>query len=157
MYPSYTTWCLFSIKVSAYGYRGKKAAAFKEAYIKRFNQMEAFIESLLQTKIEFPAFTDAIMQSHEEPKHYHYSNEINMIYRIVLGVDAKKYREQNGIPVGEIIKPHLTHEQIRAIEALQRVDVGLLEIGLPYEERKAQLSNSHNRRLKLIEKKKQPA
>lgn len=64
------------------GYRGKKAAGFKESYISRFNQMEQFIKSLLTTKIEFPAFTEAVMLAHDEPKYYHYSNEINMIYRI---------------------------------------------------------------------------
>jgi len=132
------------------GYRGKKVAAIKEAYINRFNQMETFIQSLITTKIEFPAFTEAIMLSHEEPKHYHYSNELNMIYRIVLGMDAKKFREQNGIPAGEIIKPYLTLEEIKWIETLQRIDVGLLEVGLGYNERKEKLSNSYQRRLRLV-------
>ena len=59
------------------GYRGKKAACFKEAYIRRFNEMEAFIRSLQAAKMEFPAFTEAVMNAHEEPKHYHFSNEIN--------------------------------------------------------------------------------
>ena len=36
------------------GYRGKKAAAFKEAYIKRFNEMEEFIKDLLEARTEFP-------------------------------------------------------------------------------------------------------
>ncbi|USG65214.1 Rha family transcriptional regulator [Brevibacillus ruminantium] len=121
------------------GYRGKKAAVFKEAYIRRFNEMERFIQSLQATKIEFPAFTDAIMAAHEEPKHYHFSNEINMIYRIVLGVDAKKYREQCGIPKGEVIKPYLSLEQIKAIETLQRVDIGLIVAITDYEQRKRTL------------------
>ena len=122
------------------GYRGKKAAQFKEAYIQRFNAMEDFIKSLLTTKIEFPFFTDAVMAAHDEPKHYHFSNEINMIYRIVLGMDAKKFREVNGIKKGAVIKPHLSLEQIRAVEVLQRVDVGLL-VAIPnYQERKKKLA-----------------
>lgn len=116
--------------------KGTKARQFKELYIARFNQMEAFIKSLLATKIEFPAFTDAIMAAYEEPKHYHFSNEINMIYRIVLGVDAKKFRELNGIAKGAVIKPYLTLAQIQAIETLQRADIGLI-IAIPdYEQRK---------------------
>ena len=136
------------------GYTGKKAAATKEAYINRFNQMEDFILSLLKTKMEFPAFTDAIMMAHDEPKHYHYSNEINMIYRIVLGVDAKKYREIHKIPSGEVIKPYLSTEDIKAIETLQRIDVGLLEIGLEYEARKERLTISYQRRQVLFTEKK---
>ena len=91
----------------AMGFTGKKAMRFKEAYIQRFNAMEDFIKSLSATKIEFPAFTDAIMAAHEEPKHYHFSTEINMIYRIVLGMDAKAFREVNGLEKGTVIKPYL--------------------------------------------------
>lgn len=107
--------------------------------------MESFIQSLLTTKMEFPAFTEAVLLANAEPKHYHFSNEINMIYRIVLGVDAKKYREQNGIKAGDVIKPYLTADQIRAVETLQRVDIGLLEAELDYEQRKEKLSGRYQK------------
>lgn len=64
----------FVFLVTSYG--GKKAINFKLAYINRFNEIEAFIKSLLTSKMEFPAFTEAVMLAHEEPKHYHYSAEI---------------------------------------------------------------------------------
>ena len=54
-------------------FKTAKARQFKEIFIDRFNKMESFIHSLQTTKIEFPAFTDAILQSHEEPKNYHFS------------------------------------------------------------------------------------
>ena len=131
-------------------FKTAKARQFKEVFLDRFNNMESFILSLQSTRIEFPAFTNAIMEAHDEPKHYHFSNEINMIYRIVLGVDAKKYRERHGIPPGEVIKPYLTRDEISAIERLQRIDVGLMEVGLGYEERKEQLEKSHMRRIKRL-------
>ena len=131
------------------GYTGKLAAKIKEAYIHRFNQMEEWIKSLLSTKMDFPAFTEAIMLAHEEPKHYHYSNEINMIYRIILGMDAKSFRQAHGLDKGESIRKHLSCEQIKAVETLQRIDVGLLEVGLSYDERKVKLFESHNKRLRL--------
>ena len=131
--------------------KGKRARQFKEAYIRRFNEMEQFIRSLQATKLEFPAFTEAVLMAHEEPKHYHFSNEINMIYRIVLGMDAKKFREERGLPKGEVIRPYLSSEQIQAIEALQRVDIGLLEVIPEYAERKEKLEQYYNRlRLKQI-------
>ena len=130
------------------GYRGEKAAKFKEAYIKRFDDMEAFIKSLLTTKIEFPVFTDAIMAAHEEPKHYHFSNEINMIYRIVLGMDAKKFREAHGIEKGAVIKPYLKLNQIKAVETLQRVDIGLILAIPDFQQRKTVLE-SHYRKTVL--------
>ena len=131
--------------------KGKRARQFKEAYIRRFNEMEAFIRSLQATKMEFPAFTEAIMAAHDEPKHYHFSNEINMIYRIVLGMDAKTFREKHGLPKGEVIRPYLTAEQIHAIETLQRVDIGLIVAVPEYEQRKQMLAQYYERmKLKRI-------
>jgi len=134
--------------ILAMGFTGKKAMRFKEAYIRRFNEMEAFIRSLQAAKMEFPAFTDAIMAAHEEPKHYHFSNEINMIYRIVLGMDAKTFREKHGLPKGEVIRPYLTAEQIRAIETLQRADIGLIVAIPDFQQRKETLAQYYER-LKL--------
>lgn len=128
--------------------KGKRARQFKEAYIRRFNEMEEFIRSLQAAKMEFPAFTDAIMAAHEEPKHYHFSNEINMIYRIVLGMDAKTFREKRGLPKGEVIRPYLTAEQIRAIETLQRADIGLIVAIPDFQQRKETLTQYYER-LKL--------
>ena len=119
------------------GYTGKKAMKFKEAYITKFNQMENFIQSLLTAKLEFPEFTKAIMNAHEEPKHYHFSNEINMINKIVLGVTAKEFKEQKGIDKSvNSIRPYLSKEEIKAIEALQRFDIGLIEMEPEYQRRK---------------------
>lgn len=129
------------------GYRGKKAAKFKEAYIQKFNEMEEFIKSLEAAKLEFPAFTAAIMEAHEEPKNYHFSNEINMINRIVLGVDAKHYKEKKGIDKNiKSIRPYLKSEEIKAIEELQRADIGLMVAGLEYEKRKEILEGHYSKR-----------
>ncbi len=127
------------------GYRGKKAAQFKEAYINRFNQMEAFIKSLIATKEDFPAFTDAVLIAHEEPRHYHFSNEINMIYRIVLGMDAKTFRGLRGIEKGASIRPYLSENEIKLVEQLQRADIGLLVSMPSFEQRKFALTNYFNR------------
>lgn len=130
------------------GYRGKKAAAFKEAYIKQFNAMEDFIKSIQTAKMDYPALTRAIEQVHEEPKFYHFSNEINMINRIVLGTDAKHFKEENGIDMKEnSIRPFLTAEQIKAVEELQRIDIGMLIANLEFGQRKEILQSHYNRKI----------
>lgn len=53
------------------GYRGKKAAQFKEAYILRFNQMEKYIQTMVETRTQFPLLTDNIKLLHENPRPYH--------------------------------------------------------------------------------------
>lgn len=128
------------------GYTGDKAMKFKKAYICQFDAMENFIKSIQTAKMDYPALTRAIEQAHDEPKFYHFSNEINMINRIVLGVDAKHFKEENGIDGKEnSIRPFLTAEQIRAVEELQRIDIGLLIANMAFEQRKAILTAHHNR------------
>lgn len=131
----------------AMGFSGKKAMRFKVAYINRFNQMESFIQSLYEAKIEFPEFTEAIMLAHEEPKHYHFSNECDMINSIVLGMTAKKYREKHGIDKGKSIRPYLQLNQIEAVRTLQRMDIGLILSVPAYQERKKILTAQYQRML----------
>lgn len=130
------------------GYNGKKAMKFKKEYITRFNQMESFIKSLQTAKLEFPAFTNAIMQAHEEPKNYHFSNEINMINKIVLGMTASTYKKENGIDKNvSSIRPFLTAVQIKWIEQLQRIDIGLIVANMEYEARKKLLTDYYAKML----------
>lgn len=127
------------------GFTGAKALHFKISLMNRFDQMEQFILALSKARLEHPAFTQAIMEAHEKPKHYHFSNEADMINRIVLGVTAKQFREANEIGKGESIRPYLNTEQIQAIEMLQRVDIGLLVATAEYEERKQMLAQYYVR------------
>ena len=121
------------------GYRGKKAAAFKEAYIRRFDEMEEFIKYLLEARTEFPLLTENILLTHESPKHYHFSNEADLLNRIVLGKTAKQVREENGLKSGTSIRPYFTKDQIKAVDELQRVDIGLLVSTPDFQERKRYL------------------
>lgn len=123
----------------AMGYTGAKAMKLKELYIRRFNEMEKFIAILITSRREFPLLTENIKLLHENPKPYHFSNECDMINRIVLGISAKKFREEHGIDKGESIRPFLTVEQIEMLDKLQKVDVGLLIAVPDYEQRKRQL------------------
>ena len=108
------------------GYTGKKAMRFKELYIRRFNEMEQFIKTLVTARKEFPLLTENIKLLHENPRPYHFSNECDMINRIVTGMSAKQFREANGLAKGTSIRPYLTDEQIELLETLQKVDIGLL-------------------------------
>ena len=121
------------------GYTGKKALRFKELYIRRFNEMEELIKSLVKARIEFPLLTENIKLLHEKPKPYHFSNECDMINRIVLGKSAKQFRLENNLEKGTSIRPYLTEVQINLIEKLQKVDIGLLVAFPNYEDRKRHL------------------
>lgn len=123
----------------AMGYRGKRAAQFKELYIRRFNEMEAFIKTLVSARQEFPLLTENIRLLKDDPKPYHFSNECDMLNRIVLGMTAKQFRIQHDIEKKTSIRPYLTQEQIDLLETLQKVDIGLLVSVPDYHERKRYL------------------
>ncbi|ASD51077.1 Rha family transcriptional regulator [Erysipelothrix rhusiopathiae] len=121
------------------GYSGQKAMKFKELYIRRFNEMESFIKTLVSARQEFPLLTANIKLLHENPKPYHFSNECDMLNRIVVGMTAKQFRLANGIEKGKSIRPYLSEEQITVLDTLQKVDVGLLVAVPDYQQRKRHL------------------
>ena len=123
------------------GYRGKKAAAIKEALIKRFNEYEAFFKKYLASKENFAPFTQAVEDAYDEPKSYHYSNEIDMINRIVLGMSAKQFKQLHGLVNVQSIRPFVSDVQAKAIRKLQIEDIRLLYKGVPFQERKSHLAN----------------
>lgn len=118
------------------GYRGKKAAQFKEAYIKRFNDMEKLIYSVVAVRTDYPLLTDAVKMAHETPKPYHFSNEADLLNRIITGYSAKQFRQIHGIEKGKSIRPYLDQNQIELMELLQKVDTGLLISTPDYSQRK---------------------
>ncbi len=119
----------------------KAVVAFKKELVKQFYQMEQYIKTLVSARKEFPLLTENIKLLHDEPKPYHFSNECDMINRLVLGMSAKQFRQSNGIEKHGSIRPYLTAEQIKLLDILQKVDVGLL-ISVPdFEQRKQYLKD----------------
>lgn len=125
--------------ILAMGYTGQKAMKFKELYIKKFNEMEDFITTIISAREMFPILTENIALIHDNPKAYHYSNECDMINRLVLGMSAKQVRELYGIEKGKSIRPYLTSGQMYLIDRLQKIDAGLLISTPDYQARKRQL------------------
>ena len=123
----------------AMGFTGKKAAQFKEMYIRRFNEMEKFIGSLVSAREQFPKLTAQIRILHPDAKPYHYSNECDMLNRIVLGMSAKQFREAHGLEKGQSIRPYLRDDQIAMLDLLQTADIGLMIAVPDYHQRKRQL------------------
>ena len=119
----------------------KAVVAFKKELVKQFYQMEQYIKTLVSARNEFPLLTENIKLLHDEPKPYHFSNECDMINRLVIGMSAKQFRQANGIEKHGSIRPYLTAEQIKLLDTLQKADVGLL-ISVPdFEQRKQYLKD----------------
>ena len=126
-------------------------------YRKRANKEAAIQAERDLARVEYRPMTNAIKLSREaegkEAEHYHFSNEANLINRIVLGTTAAKFRKDNDIGKTEAIRDYLSAEQIRAITELQRADTVFINMGWDFERRKAELVRlfERNHRQPLIE------
>ncbi|MCP3889313.1 MAG: KilA-N domain-containing protein [Desulfobulbaceae bacterium] len=87
----------------------------------------------LETKTGYLALSEAIANSHETVKAYHFANEANLINRIVLGQTSKEYKQKFGV---QSIREHLTPKQLTELIDLQQINTSLLKLGLTFQERK---------------------
>lgn len=103
-----------------------------------------------KARLESRFMNDAIRHSRtdrgQEVKHYHFSNEYDLINRIALGMTAKQFRINHGIAANESIRDYLSPMEMACITHLQSIDTGLIEAGLSYEQRKARLSRIYTQR-----------
>lgn len=113
-------------------------------------------ENRAALRMEYRPMTDALKSVREdigkETKSHHYSNEADMINRIVTGYPAKKYKAVHEMPESNL-RDLLTPIQKQAMLSLQKANTVYLEEGLSFEERKERLNTLFNRRwnAKLIE------
>ena len=101
--------------------------------------MEAQIKYLQSLREQHPQLTAAIKSIHDNPQFYHYSNEMDMLNRIVLGMTAKQYREMKGIPASEPIRPYFSIDEAKLMDRLQLFDIGFVVAVPDYEQRRQML------------------
>lgn len=101
----------------------------------------------LEAKTGFLPMTEAILKNHDPAMHYHFSNEADLINRIVLGMPAKQYRKIHGV---EHVRDAVSAAELVEIERLQRINTGLIEIDMGYSERKEHLTRCHQQELLLL-------
>ena len=96
----------------------------------------------LQLKTGFLTLTNAIQSAHKDLKPYHFSNECDLINRLVTGYSAKQFKHIYGV---EQVRDGLTFEQVRLMDKLQAQDTSLIELGFTYENRKELLTKQVNK------------
>ncbi|MGL5090250.1 MAG: antA/AntB antirepressor family protein [Aeromonas sobria] len=74
----------------------------------------------------------------KETKAHHYSNELNMLNRLVLGLDAKHWSELHG--GCREIRQHMNSHQLEQIAYLERSNATLIDAGMAFAERKDHLA-----------------
>ena len=117
------------------------------------NEKQKQIEDRQTLKVEFRPMTDAIADCHDEPKPYHFSNEADMINRIVLGMSSAKFKAHHEIEKNESVRDYMSELQMKAVIDLQRANTVFIQMGENYEDRKEKLSKMFSLRFEksLIE------
>lgn len=131
--------------------------AFKKMLVSEFFKMRASLATKKINrniaKLEYKPMTDAIKHERESLGKtiapHHFSNEADLINRIVLGMTSAKFRIHNDISKTEPIRDYLTPEQIKCITDLQRANTVFISMGWDFEQRKLELERVFNRNHKI--------
>lgn len=118
--------------------------------IKRLRELERKLDEIAGAKasrqrarLEAPFLTDAVkynrLAAGKDLKPYHFSNEFDLINRVVLGCSSKQYRAAHGLASNDPLRDTLTPVEIKAVEHMQRLNASLIDIGMPFDQRKARL------------------
>lgn len=132
----------------AFEFAGWCSALFRRRLHKwaeqRIGQEHERKQNRLEAKTGYLPMTDAVQRAHDDPKHYHYSNEADMINKIVLGHRAREFKAMHGV---ECLRDALDAFQLKEINRLQLINTGLIEIGMDYKDRKQALSDRYKQDL----------
>ncbi|AXX95097.1 Rha family transcriptional regulator [Arcobacter ellisii] len=136
----------------AMGFTGPKALEFKLAYIKAFNEMKKELEDFrFQRKIAkegYKGLTGSLKDElGDDAKIYHFSNEADMLNKIVLGLTAKQYCDIHQVD-RKCMRDHLSSKDLEVISELEKYDEFLIRRGFTYKQREEELSEYHLRRLR---------
>ena len=100
----------------------------------------------------FRAMSSSVKQIREsdgkEVKAYHYTNEANLINRIIFDAPAKKIRDDRGISKDDPVRDFFSKLELAAVNDLQQANITLFEMGMSYEDRKENLTKLFNRKHK---------
>ena len=103
-----------------------------------------------RARLESRYLNDAVkfnrLDAGQPVKHYHFSNEYDLINRIALGCTAKQFRARHDLAANEAIRDHLTPLEMQCITHLQNIDTGLIEAGMTFDQRKKRLSRIYMQR-----------
>lgn len=136
----------------AFEFAGWCSALFRRQLHKwaehRIQQEHEWKQKRLEARTGYAPMTNAIQRAHEEPKPYHFSNEANLINRVVLGMDARAYCDLHEVPT---VRDGVSAFELSEINRLQTINAGLIEVGMDYEQRKTALEECHSKELNLID------
>lgn len=102
------------------------------------------------SKIVRREFTDTIQTSplNEAMHGWAYKQITDLIYRVVLGMDARHFREAKGLEKDANVREHLTQVQLVSVERLERFAGSMVDLGADYAQIKIAIAAFGVRQIK---------
>ena len=116
----------------AMGFTGKKALKFKVSYVNAFESMLSVITTRLLSKEGYKEQTGAISHNFNNPSPIDYSNEANMINKIILGMSAKDFNALNDT---KDTRNSVVQSQLDKLDKAQRLNAQLINAKVSYDMR----------------------
>jgi len=116
----------------------------KQIALKERDNVTREISKLVRNEL-----TDTLKESGlDEKMHgYAYKTFTDLIYKLVLGMNAKKYRETFMLANNANVRQYVNQYQLYEITRLEKVSQGMIDIGMDYSEIKQILSDKFLKRL----------
>ena len=96
----------------------------------------------VDTKTGYRPLTDAVKVIHKDLQWYHYSNEADLLNRIVFGMTATQYIAKYGVS----IRDGATDEELKILKRLQEADAAFIDSGIAdFQERKRLLKRMYRK------------
>lgn len=133
-----------SFSMVVMGFTGKKAMAFKEAYIEAFEAMCTVIDTRQISKAGYKEMTAAINRTCHNPRAY--AIEADMINQIVLGMKASDFREVHKIEDGNT-RDGVVLDKLATLDRAQRLNAQLITAGIDFPTRQTIISSNFRKHI----------
>ena len=86
--------------------------------------------------IERKRMTSAISRYIPESKHkkFAYPNYTNMIYKVILGCDAKSLRLDRNVKTNDALRDSFTEDELKKVEEVETIVTGLISMDFTYKQ-----------------------
>ena len=133
-----------SFSMVVMGFTGKKAMAFKEAYIEAFEAMATVIDTRKISKAGYKEMTGAINKVFRDQRSY--AIEADMINQIVLGMKASDFRAIHDITDGST-RDSVVFDKLEKLDRAQRLNAQLITAGVDFATRQSIISTNFRERI----------